>query len=125
DITPPAGVPMWGYTLRDSTGTLDPLYARVLVLEVGEKRLALVDLDYGRTFGLASIERIRASARESSGISYVLVHATHTHAGPVIMDEYASGPPAWEAEAIEKIGKAIQEAHQHAAEARLGTGYGE
>jgi hypothetical protein len=42
DITPPVGVPLWGYELRDSTGTLDPLYARVLVLEAGEKRLALV-----------------------------------------------------------------------------------
>jgi hypothetical protein len=127
DITPPAGVQMWGYfdRLAGAQGTLDPLYARVLVLEVGEKRLALVDLDYGRPFGLASIQRIRDSALESSGISYVLVQATHTHAGPVIMDEYTSGPPAWESAAIEKIGKAIQEAHQHAAEARLGTGYGE
>jgi hypothetical protein len=127
DITPPAGVQMWGYfdRLTGAQGTLDPLYARVLVLEVGEKRLALVDLDYGRTFGLASIERIRASARQSSGISYVLVQATHTHAGPVIMDEYDSGPPAWESAAIEKIGKAIEEAHLHAVEARLGTGYGE
>ena len=51
DITPPVGVPLWGYELRDSTGTLDPLYARVLVLEVGEKCLALVTLDLGRTFG--------------------------------------------------------------------------
>jgi len=127
DITPPAGVQMWGYfdRLAGAQGTLDPLYARVLVLEVGEKRLALVDLDYGRTFGPASIERIRASARQSCGISYVLVQATHTHAGPVIMDEYVSGAPAWESAAIEKIGKAIEDAHAHAVEARLGTGYGE
>lgn len=127
DITPPAGVQMWGYfdRLTGAQGTLDPLYARVLVLEVGEKRLALVDLDYGRTFGPASIERIRASARQSCGISYVLVQATHTHAGPVIMDEHASGAPAWESAAIEKIGKAIEDAHAHAVEARLGTGYGE
>jgi hypothetical protein len=127
DITPPAGVQMWGYfdRLTGAQGTLDPLYARVLVLEVGEKRVALVDLDYGRTFGPGSTERLRASARLSSGISYVLVQATHTHAGPVIMDEYAAAPPAWESEAIVKIGKAIEEAHQRAVEARLGTGYGE
>jgi len=127
DITPPAGVQMWGYfdRLTGAQGTLDPLYARVLVLEVGEKRLALVDLDYGRTFGPVAIERIRASARNSSGISYVLVQATHTHAGPVIMDEYASGAPPWESAAIEKIGKAIEDAHARAVEARLGIGYGE
>jgi len=127
DITPPAGVQMWGYfdRLTGAQGTLDPLYARVLVLEVGEKRLALADLDYGRTFGPAAIERLRASARQSCGISYVLVQATHTHAGPVIMDEYPSGAPAWESAAIEKIGKAIEDAHSHAVEARLGVGYGE
>jgi hypothetical protein len=117
---------MWGYfdRLTGAQGTLDPLYARVLVLEVAEKRLAIVDLDLGRTFGPASLERLRAAARQSSGISYTLVQATHTHAGPVIMDEYPSGPPAWETAALEKIGKAIEEAHAHAVPAQLGTGYG-
>jgi hypothetical protein len=126
DITPPMGVKMWGYfdRVKGAEGTLDPLYARVLVLEVGEKRLALVDLDLGRTFGPASLERLRAAARQSSGISYTLVQATHTHAGPVIMDEYPSGPPAWETADIDKIGKAIEEAHAHVVEAQLGTGYG-
>ncbi|HUX10689.1 MAG TPA: hypothetical protein VMW51_08590, partial [Terriglobia bacterium] len=56
DITPPAGVQMWGYfnRLKGAEGTIDPLYARVLVLEAGEQRLAYVDLDLGRTFGPAS-----------------------------------------------------------------------
>lgn len=126
EITPPAGEKMWGYFDRvtPAQGTLDPLYARVLVLELGEKRLALVDLDLGRAFGPASLERLRDAARKSSGISYVLVQATHTHAGPVILDEYPSGAPAWENAAVEKIGEAIEEAHQRAVEARLGTGYG-
>jgi len=126
DITPPPGEKMWGYfnRLAPAKGTLDPLYARVLVLEVGEKRLALVVLDLGRTFGPASLERIREAARKASGISYVLVQATHTHAGPVILDEYPSGVPAWERAAIEKIGRAIDEAYQHAVEARLGAGAG-
>lgn len=126
DITPPTGTRMWGYFDRQSgaQGTLDPLYARVLVLDVGEKRLAMVDLDLGRTFGPASLERLRAAAKQSSGISYVLVQATHTHAGPVIMDDYPSGPPAWETAALEKIGKAIHEAQEHLVPAQLGTGYG-
>ena len=124
DITPPAGVPMWGYTLRDSTGTLDPLYARVLVLEVGEKRLALVALDLGRCFGHDSLQRLRAAVRESSGISYVLAVASHTHSAPVVQDTYRNGTPAWETADLEKIAKAIEDAHQHAFEARLGSGYG-
>lgn len=127
EITPPAGVALWGYFNRKTpaTGTLDPLYARVLVLEAGETRLALVVLDLGRTFGPASLERLRELAKKSSGISYVLFAATHTHAGPVIQDEYpAGGVPAWETAALEKIAKAIDEARRQTVEARLGTGYG-
>ncbi|MBI1982775.1 MAG: neutral/alkaline non-lysosomal ceramidase N-terminal domain-containing protein [Acidobacteria bacterium] len=128
DITPPTGLAMWGYAARKtpSTGTLDPLYARVLVLEAGEKRLALVVLDLGRTFGPAALQGLREKARKSSGISYTLVQATHTHAGPVIRDEYPSGnAPAWETAALEKIAGAIQEASQKLIEVQLGTGYGE
>ena len=60
DITPPAGVPMWGFAKRASpaTGSLDPLFARVLVLEAGEKRLALVTLDSGRAFGPAPLAQM-------------------------------------------------------------------
>jgi neutral ceramidase len=126
DITPPPGVLMWGYFDRKTpaTGTLDPLYARVLVLEAGGKSLAWVDLDLGRTFGPAALARIREAAQKSSGISFVLVQATHTHSGPVIQDEYPSGTPDWEAAAVDKVIQAIDEAHQHVVEARLGTGYG-
>ncbi len=40
DITPPPGLPMYGFfdRIKDNklaTGTLDPLYARALVIEVG------------------------------------------------------------------------------------------
>jgi neutral/alkaline ceramidase-like enzyme len=125
DITPPVGVSMWGYDDRKSpsTGTLDPLYARVLVLEAGDKRLALVALDLGRVFGPASLERLRAAVRHS--VSDVLVVASHTHSGPVIWDEYATGGvPAWETAALDKISRAIDEARQRLVEARLGTGYG-
>src|SRR5919198_5434136 len=49
NITPPPGVQMWGFSSRKSagTGTLDPLYARVLVLDASGKRLALVSVDLG------------------------------------------------------------------------------
>ncbi len=127
DITPPTGLPMWGYAQRKglSAGTLDPLYARVLVLEAGEKRLALVALDLGRPFGPTSLEWLRAAAKKSSAISYVLVVASHTHSGPVIEDEYTpGGTPAWETAALQKIAKAIDEARANLMDARLGTGYG-
>ena len=130
DITPPPGLPMYGYFDRIknnqlATGTLDPLEARALVLEAGDRRVALVTLDLGRTFGAASLARLRQVTREQSGISDLIVTASHTHAGPNILDEYTGGQaPVWEDVAIQKIGKGIVEACEHLNEARLGAGYG-
>ena len=126
DITPPLGIHMWGYfdRLKGAEGILDPLYARVLVLEAGDQKLAYVDLDLGRTFGSASLDQLRAAVKKDTGISNVIVQATHTHAGPVILDAYPSGPPAWEMTALEKIEQAIHDASQHAVPVKLGVGYG-
>jgi len=130
DITPPAGEQMWGYEDRrqPAAGTLDPLYARVLVLEAGPstapRRLALVTLDLGRSFGPGSLARLRAAAKQSSGISCLLVAASHTHSAPVIRDEYRDAPPAWEQAALDKIGRAIAEATGGLQTARMGVGTG-
>jgi hypothetical protein len=124
EITPPTGVPMWGYSNRKgpATGTLDPLYARVLVLEVGSQRVALVTVDLGRSFGPAALDWLRNSTRNE--VSILIVAASHTHSGPVISDEYPSGTPAWETSALEKIATAISEARSRLMDARIGTGYG-
>ena len=126
EITPPAGEQMWGYESRrqPATGTLDPLYARVLVLEAAPQRLALVTLDLGRSFGPGSLARLRAAALRTSQITCVLVAASHTHSAPVIKDEYRDAPPAWEQAALDKIGKAIAEAAGALQPARIGVGTG-
>jgi neutral/alkaline ceramidase-like enzyme len=131
DITPPPGLPMYGYFERIkenklSTGTLDPLYARVLVMEVGERRLALVTLDLGRTFSDSLLSHLRQQITANAGISFLIVTASHTHSGPNILDEYpANRPPAWELTAIAKIGDAVSEAARHLIQARIGTGRGQ
>lgn len=53
DITPPPGVDLWGYSNRSgpATGTLDPLYARVLYLDGGRNSVSIITLDLGRSFG--------------------------------------------------------------------------
>lgn len=127
DITPPPGLPMYGYFDRTqlSTGTLDPLYARILVIEVGGKRLALITLDLGRTFGPASLAQLRKQLAQRSGISYLLITASHTHAGPNILDEYPSHQtPAWETADLDQIAQGVEDARQHEVEAQLGTGFG-
>jgi len=90
DITPPPGQPMYGYFDRTqpAKGTMDPLYARVVVLEAEGKRLALVTLDLGRVFGPASLASLRERLAKTSGISLLLITASHTHSGPNILDEY-------------------------------------
>src|SRR6266568_1607168 len=124
DITPAPGVRLWGYSDRKgpATGTLDPLFARVLVLEAGSKRLALVTVDLGRSFGPESLDWLRNATRND--VSFVIVAASHTHSGPVIQNEYASGAPAWEGAALEKIARAVAEAREHLTDAQVGTGYG-
>lgn len=126
DITPQPGLPLWGFESRKAPATKarDPLFARVLVLEAEDARLALVALDLGRPFGPQSLKSLRDAVQKRSGISNVLVVASHTHSAPVIWDYYAQGPPVWETATLEKIAGAIEEARQHLVEARLGTGYG-
>jgi len=124
DITPPPGIRLWGYSDRKSpaTGTLDPLYARVLLLEAGGRSLVLISVDLGRPFGPASLDRLRNAIRKD--VSFLIVAATHTHSAPVVQDEYSDRPPAWESAALEKIAKAIEDARKHLVDARIGTGYG-
>jgi hypothetical protein len=127
DITPPVGLGMYGFASRKggATGVLDPLMARVLVLEAGETRLALVVMDLGKPPASEWIRQLRQDAARDGGISHVLVAATHTHSGPEIRDEYPPREgPDWETGALQKVGRAIGDAHRHAVEARIGTGYG-
>jgi len=131
DLTPPLGLPMYGFfdRIKDnrlSVGTLDPLYARVLVVEAGERRLALVTLDLGRTFNDFALAELRERIKRSAGISFLVVTASHTHSGPNILDQYPGNRlPAWETTAVEKIATAIDQASQHLTNAQVGTARGE
>ena len=125
DITPPPGLAMYGFLDRIndnklSTGTLDPLCARVLVLEAGDTRLALVTLDLGRTFNEGELAQLRQEGKSAAGISLLIVTASHTHSGPNILDVYAGDrAPAWETVAIKKIVAAVVEACGHLVDARI------
>ena len=126
DITPATHEIMWGFEdrLTPASSTLDPLFARVLVLEAAERRLAIVTLDLGRVFGPASMEALKESSRRTSGISCLLAAASHTHSAPVIRDENKNGPPEWERAALDKIEHAIEDAASRLAPARIGVGTG-
>src|SRR5438445_6946176 len=87
DITPAEPVPMWGYGGRHdalSTGLLDPLYATALVLQAGDKKLAIVGLDLGRAPAEKSLQHIRERIKSDAAIEYSMIAGSHTHHGPVL-----------------------------------------
>jgi neutral/alkaline ceramidase-like enzyme len=104
DITPPAGHAMGGYSDRKggATGTHDPLYATVLVIESGETQLALVTCDL-RSFVST---RVGELAKQKFGIGRTILSVSHTHSGPLTWE--ARTP--WYAEAEDKMVRAIGEA---------------
>ena len=73
-ITPPVGTPAIG-TIQRSSGVNDDLFARALVLDDGQTRVAIVSLDLiGMDFELA--DAARAAIRERTGIATAFVHCT-------------------------------------------------
>src|SRR5262249_50636745 len=68
-ITPPVGYPMWGYAARHdapSTGVLDPLHARAVVLAADAKCIAFVSLDLGRAPTRSSMATIRKQVKQTA-----------------------------------------------------------
>src|SRR4051812_13981462 len=92
DITPPTGFPTFGYVRDDAIarGQHTRLYARAIVLQEGESKLALVTTDLGVTPGglLAEV----AERLKSRGLSErnIVISASHTHSGPAGFANYDS-----------------------------------
>jgi hypothetical protein len=86
-ITPildPEGDPVWlaGYqTMRAATGVHDHLWARALVIQAGEAKIALVAVDLIGVFQHEVIT-IREALDPQLEIDHVIVASTHTHSGP-------------------------------------------
>jgi neutral ceramidase len=87
DITPPVGVWLSGYASRNkpSEGISDALFAKALVLDDGQNKIAIVSADL-LWVPLETTNEVRGMVQNKIGIpeSNVLVCATHTHFGPKI-----------------------------------------
>ncbi len=128
DITPPVGHQLWGLASRvgPSTGTLDPLYARVLVLKSDSSSLALVALDLGRTFDPEHMAELRSRVKRDSGVQHVIFAASHTHNGPTPLNRkyIQPGSKRWEPRALDLIARAIDEANRRAVPCNIGAAKG-
>ena len=98
DITPGREMDLLGYAWRQdrmppgNDGVLDPLSARVLVLEEGERRAVLVSLDLCIvSVALGRRLRERAAAAAGAQVDDVLLACTHTHSGPWIREKELDG----------------------------------
>lgn len=128
NITPPVGVRMAGFAGRvfPALAVHDPLLARALVLDDGEKRAALVTLDIiGVSEGL--VAEVRESAEKSAGIAPdgLLIAGTHTHSGPrrVGDDSSAEERGYWES-LPGRLAQLVEEAARDLGPARMGTASG-
>jgi hypothetical protein len=132
DITPPAGLPMWGYGARHdmlSQGALDPLFAKAVVIRAGNDKLAIVGLDLGRGPTQPMMEKIRQTILDQAKIAHVMISGSHTHHGPVIelTDRKGFGKGKFDAAVAysnklpQLIAEAILDADQNARPARLGV----
>ncbi len=87
DITPPPGLPLWGYGGRHdelALGKLDSLFAKAIVIQAGKDKVAFVGLDLGRGPTRGMMKTIRKTISEKAGIEHVLISGSHTHHGPCI-----------------------------------------
>ena len=128
EITPPTLMPMYGYANRKcgpANGTHDPLFAKVLVLDGGGSKVAVVTSDLG---SLVS-ENLRRDVASKLGIPVLLLSASHTHSAPSFLP-FGSAPASGEgaaaylAELERRIFGAIEEASRSMFPARLGIGKG-
>ncbi|HXG68786.1 MAG TPA: neutral/alkaline non-lysosomal ceramidase N-terminal domain-containing protein [Blastocatellia bacterium] len=132
DVTPREPVPMWGYGERHdmlSQGTLDPLYATALVIQAGEKKLAIVGLDLGRSPAESCLQNIRKRIKDGAGIEYSFIAGSHSHHTPVLelSDEPGKGKGRFDAalryyrQMEDAIVEAILEADRKLAPAKMAT----
>ncbi|HEY4311707.1 MAG TPA: neutral/alkaline non-lysosomal ceramidase N-terminal domain-containing protein [Pirellulales bacterium] len=133
DLTPQAPVPMWGYGARHaalSQGALDPLYAKAIVIQAGDQKLAIVGTDIGRGPTQAMMAKIRKEIKEKAGIDHVMISGSHSHHGPVIelVDKDGLGKGkfddsvAYSQKLPDMLIEAILEADRNAKPAKMGIG---
>lgn len=125
DITPSTFETMYGYTNRRcgiANGTHDRLFAKVLYLEAGDARMAIVTLDLGSIESKVLFRRVAEELR----IPLLLLAPSHTHSAPRFLPPAGSGeaPTAYLAELEEKIFAAVKQAAAHPFPATLSSGQG-
>lgn len=124
DISPEKGIQLAGYPHcpRPNKGIHDPLYASSLILDNGEKKIAIVTMD------LLYIGKKYVAEIRSRFDFPILFTATHTHSGPwsttALASEREEGihdDPGYTAFLVEKLTEGIRLAEKEMFSAVFGT----
>lgn len=101
-ITPFLDVPMAGYYYpRSADGVHDDLYAKAVIFDDGRDQIVLIACDVveiPRAVAEKARERIAQQLKIPAG--HVLISATHSHTGPVMVEEYRTNLSHWIADSV-------------------------
>jgi hypothetical protein len=127
DITPSLGSTMPGYfNDRKSTGVIDRLYAKALVVDQDGSAVAFVVLDT-ILVPRRVVENVRARVGQLTAIppERVMISATHTHTGPAVATTtFLNADEAYLDWLAVKAADAVVLAYRSRKEARIGFGAG-
>ncbi len=127
-ITPPPGISLAGFGARKegARGVHDDLYARALVLDGDEQRIALVVCDLCAV-DAPFVAEVRRRVEAATGIpsERVMVVATHTHAAPATFALFSTPPDAaWLTALADLVADAVVDAAGHLLPASVALGLG-
>ncbi|MEA3307929.1 MAG: neutral/alkaline non-lysosomal ceramidase N-terminal domain-containing protein [Chloroflexota bacterium] len=121
-ISPPKGIYLIGYgdRTKGNLGIHDELTATALLLDDGERRIALVACDL-LAINKFVVERVQEQLRETAE---VIISCSHTHAGPLTYADWRSGPRrrAYVQRLVARIVRAVRRAAEHLTPVTLSGG---
>jgi len=129
DISPPMGVRMTGFWHdRHSTGIHDPIFARAMVLDNGNRQICFATCDV-LSIRRSTVLKVRQAVQDRTGMApdEVAISATHSHYGPGVSQLWTKdlGPdPDYVAFFEEKLTDVICQAFESRRPARVGAGWG-
>jgi len=124
-ISPPKGIYLIGYgdRTKGNTGIHDDLSATALVLDDGQRRLALVSCDI-LFLNEFIVDRVRTLVGRRTDL---IICCSHTHAGPITYADHESGRArrAYIDTLVERIARAVHQAEAALTPAKLAWGQAE
>jgi len=135
DITPSDPQNLLGYGPRNSTGTNDPIFHKIILLDDGATQFVLISSDIC-LMSPVEYDKVAARIQKAYGIDPVNIwwSVTHTHSAPEVgspgmyavylADRLVELPPAYTEFFEQKLIDGVGEARNQLVAARLGVGWG-